>query len=116
MAVPIGERLTARGAVAPEAIEIVLTTLPTLQNRGRLGDGVRDKSANALFQSTALETHYRYFAREAEKTGAETAVWGDAALLHLSARKFGAPEARSFASACTTVGSAPVSDRNWWIE
>jgi putative heme-binding domain-containing protein len=73
-------------------------TLPTLQNRGRLCDGVSDKSANALFQSPALENHYRFFAREAEKTGSESAVWGDAALLHLAARKFGATEARNYAA------------------
>lgn len=81
-----------------EAIEVVLTTLPTLRNSGRLGDGVRDKSANALFQSPALETHYRYFATEAAKLTGDSAVWADAALLHLAARKFGPPEARSFAT------------------
>jgi putative heme-binding domain-containing protein len=81
-----------------EAIAIVLTTLPTLPNRGRLGDGVRDKSANGLFQSVALENHYRYFAGEAQKAGSESAVWADAALLHLAARKFGTVEARSFAA------------------
>jgi putative heme-binding domain-containing protein len=85
-------------AGTPEAMEIVLATLPTLQNRGRLGDGVRDKSANALFQSPALENHYRFFAAEAAKTGSDSAVWADAALLHLAARKFGASEARSFAA------------------
>jgi putative membrane-bound dehydrogenase-like protein len=85
-------------AGTPEAMEIVLSALPALQNRGRLGDGVRDKSANALFQSSALENHYRYFATEAAKTTGDTAVWADAALLHLAARKFGVVEARTFAA------------------
>ena len=91
-------------AGTPEAIELVLATLPTLRNTGRLGDGVRDKSANALFQSAALETHYRFFAREAEKPAGDSTVWADAAQLHLAARKFGAPEARTFATAQLDAG------------
>ncbi|MEO7412319.1 MAG: hypothetical protein ABIZ81_03090, partial [Opitutaceae bacterium] len=85
-------------ADTPEAIAIVLAALPTLQNRGRLGDGVRDKSANALFQSATLANHSRLFADEAAKSDAATAVWADAALLHLAARKFGSPETRAFAA------------------
>ncbi len=82
----------------PEAIAIVLNTLPTLQNRGRLGDGVRDKAANALFQANTLPNHARFFSTEAAKLSGETAVWADAALLHLGAKKLGAPEASALAN------------------
>lgn len=80
-----------------EAMAMVLDALPELPNRGRLGDGVRDKSANALFTSPALENHARWFATEAAKLDGERSAWADAALLHLSARRFGAPEPREFA-------------------
>ncbi len=81
-----------------ETIEIALHTLPTLSNRGRLGDGVRDKAANAFFLSTALEDHYRFLATEAAKLDGATSAWADAALLHLGARRFGAIEPRDYAN------------------
>lgn len=85
-------------AGTPEAIGLVLKTLPTIPNRGRLGDGVQDKAANALFQSSKLENHYRFFSTEAAKQEGDVAVWADAALLHIAARKFASPEAREFAN------------------
>jgi putative heme-binding domain-containing protein len=90
-------------AGTPEAMRVVLAVLPKLRNSGRLGDGVRDKSANALFQSPALEAHFRLFGEEATQPG-ESAIWADAALLHLAARKFGATEARRYAAAQLDAG------------
>ena len=85
-------------AATPEAIAIVLQALPTLPNRGRLGDGTQHKAANALFQSNALETHHRFFGQEAAKLNGDTSVWADAALLHIAARKFGSVEPRAYAT------------------
>ena len=87
-----------------EAMGVVLDTLPTLRNAGRLGDGARDRSANALFQSPAMGNHYRLFGAAAAKLDGERSTWADAALLHLAAQKFGSPEARAFATAAVEEG------------
>jgi putative heme-binding domain-containing protein len=50
--------------------------------------------SNALFLSPALENHHAFFETEAPKMDGLTSAWADAALLHLAARRFGAPEAR----------------------
>ncbi len=84
-------------AGTPDAMKLVLATLPELPNRGRLGDGVRDKSANALFISPQLENHAQWLAEEAAKLDGERSAWADAALLHLANRRLGAPEPRDFA-------------------
>ncbi len=87
-----------------EAMGVVLDTLPTLRNAGRLGDGARDRSANALFQSPAMGNHYRLFGADAAKLDGERSTWADAALLHLAAQKFGSPEARAFATTAVDEG------------
>ncbi|MBL9199300.1 MAG: c-type cytochrome [Opitutaceae bacterium] len=87
-----------------EAMRVVLDTLPTLRNAGRLGDGARDRSANALFQSPAMGNHYRLFGEAAAKLDGERSTWADAVLLHLSAQKFGSPEARAFATTAVDDG------------
>ena len=95
-------------AGTPEALDLILATLPTLPNRGRLGDGVRDKSANALFISPQLENHVHRLATEAAKLDGDRSAWADAALLHLANRRFGAPEPRAFAQRALDEGwSAP---------
>ncbi len=87
-----------------DAMNAVLDTLPTLRNVGRLGDGARDRSANALFLSPALGNHHRLFGEAAAKLDGERSGWADAALLHLAAQKFGSPEARAYATAALDEG------------
>ncbi len=51
-----------------------------------------------FFDSPKLENHHQAFEDEAEKTGTPNALWADAALLNLSARKNGSPESRELST------------------
>lgn len=93
-------------AGSPEAMAMILDALPTLPNRGRLGDGVRDRSANALFVSPQLENHAHWLASEAAKLDGDRSAWADAALLQLAGRRFGAPEPRAVAQQALDAGWA----------
>jgi putative heme-binding domain-containing protein len=77
-----------------DAMRVALTALPTVPKNGTRGDASSDKVSNALFLSPALENHHAFFETEAAKLEGLTSAWADAALLHLAARRFGAPEAR----------------------
>jgi putative heme-binding domain-containing protein len=77
-----------------DAMRVALAALPSVPKNGSRGDASIDKVSNALFLSPALENHHGFFEAEAAKMDGLTSAWADAALLHLAARRFGAPEAR----------------------
>lgn len=78
----------------PEAVQAVLTALPTVPKNGTRGDASSDKVSNAFFLSSALENHSALLVAAAARQDGLVSTWADAALLHLSNRRFGAPEAR----------------------
>ncbi len=82
----------------PEAVQAVLTALPSVPKNGSRGDAASDKVSNAFFLSSALDNHHALVAKEAAKLDGLKSAWADAALLQLSARKFGSPEAREAAA------------------
>lgn len=57
-------------------------------------DRPRDGARNAFLSSQKLENHHQLLEEQAEKLDGEVSVWADAALLALSGRKEGSPEAR----------------------
>ncbi len=81
----------------PEAMRAVLAALPLVPKNGSRGDASSDKVSNALFLSPALENHHAIFEAAAAQQDGLVSTWADAALLHLSTRRFGAPEARDSA-------------------
>ena len=105
-ALPLLERATKPGRAqvnamfaliklgSADAMRVALTAMPTVPKNGSRGDASSDKVSNALFLSPALENHHGFFEAEAAKIDGLTSAWADAALLHLAARRFGAPEAR----------------------
>lgn len=88
----------------PEAVEALLTELPSVPKNGSRGDAASDKVSNAFFLSPALENHHRLVAAEAAKLDGLKSAWADAALLQLATRKFGAPEAREAAKKALDEG------------
>jgi putative heme-binding domain-containing protein len=60
--------------------------------------------SNAFFLSRALENQHAVVEAEAAKLNGLVSAWADAALLHLSLRKFGAPEAREQALKAIDAG------------
>ena len=87
-----------------DAMRVTLTALPTVPKNGSRGDASSDKVSNALFLSKALENHPALFEAEAAKGEGLVSAWADAALLHLAARRFGAPEARERAKHAIDAG------------
>lgn len=88
----------------PEALDALLTALPSVPKNGSRGDAASDKVSNALFLSPALENQHRLFAATAAKLEGQKSLWADAALLHLAARKFASPEARESAAKALDEG------------
>jgi putative heme-binding domain-containing protein len=87
-----------------EAVQAILTALPIVPKNGTRGDASSDKVSNAFFLSRALENHHAVVEAEAAKMAGLSSAWADAALLHLSIRKFGAPEAREQAAKALDTG------------
>jgi len=77
-----------------------LDVLSRMNGAGKETDAAR----NAFLNAAKLENHHQLLEQEAEKTGAPTALWADAALLTLSARKNGAPEPRELSAKALNAG------------
>jgi putative heme-binding domain-containing protein len=67
---------------------------------GKMKDSGKEQETarTAFLGSPKLENHHQLLEAEAEKLGTPTALWADAALLTLSARKTGSPESRELTS------------------
>jgi putative heme-binding domain-containing protein len=68
------------------------------------GSKERDAGRNAFLSAPKLENHHQIFEDIAEKMEGKVAIWADAALLTLSARKTGAPEARELSAKALEAG------------
>jgi putative membrane-bound dehydrogenase-like protein len=64
----------------------------------------RDTAQGVFLGAPKLENYHQLLETEAEKIGAPTARWADAALLTLSARKTGAPEPRELSAKALDTG------------
>ncbi len=64
----------------------------------------RDAGRSAFLNAPKLENHHQMFEDIAEKMDGKLALWADAALLTLSSRKTGAPEARELSSKALDTG------------
>ncbi|MEO6245189.1 MAG: HEAT repeat domain-containing protein, partial [Opitutaceae bacterium] len=88
----------------PEAVSAVLKALPVVPKNGTRGDASIDKVSNAFFLSGALENHHGIVEAAAAELDGLRSTWADAALLQLSLRKFGSPEARAAATQALDEG------------
>jgi putative heme-binding domain-containing protein len=64
----------------------------------------RDAARSAFLNAPKLENHHQMFEDIAEKMDGKLSLWADAALLTLSARKTGAPEARELSAKALDAG------------
>ncbi|WP_038166939.1 discoidin domain-containing protein [Verrucomicrobium sp. BvORR106] len=64
----------------------------------------QETARNAFLNSAKLENHHQLLELEAEKLGTPAALWADAALLNLSARKTGSPESRELSGKALDQG------------
>ena len=72
----------------------------------------QDAAQSALMNAAKLENVHQSIEAEAEaQTGSQIGIWADAALLSLSARKTGSPEAKEMASKALTSGCNHVERR-----
>lgn len=67
-------------------------------------DKPRDTARNAFLSSQKLENHHQLLEEQAEKLDGDVSVWADAALLNLSGRKEGSPEARELSKKALVHG------------
>ncbi len=97
------DRLTAITVLAKsdsaEAITAILTALSLSDKKE-----VVAKAAAAFFASPKLENHHTFLEEIAAKTGPPEATWADAALLTLTTRKGGSPEAKQLSQAALDQG------------
>ena len=84
-----------------------LVTLDAQQGSGKEQDAGR----TAFLNAPKLENVHQAFETEAAKIGTPTAVWAEAALLSLAARKGGSPEAREMSQKALDAGWADAKRR-----
>ncbi len=70
----------------------------------KAGNKDREAARNAFLNAPKLENHHQMIEDAAAKMDGELSVWADAALLTLSARKTGSPEARELSTKALDTG------------
>lgn len=90
------------GLDGEEPVRAALKGLTLFKGRGEREE--REKAAQAFLNAPKLENHHALLEHEAEKAEGETALWADAALLALSGRTTGSPEAKELSAKALDAG------------
>jgi putative membrane-bound dehydrogenase-like protein len=93
-----------------EAWTAALNALVAMPARRR-GGGDNDRVAQAFLSAPKLENFHTMFEQEAAKSSGPVSQWADAALLALSARSTGSPEAREQSAKALEAGWADPKRR-----
>lgn len=107
---PTSSAATLAGTIAalaktdePQALSAMLAALISLDaTKGSNKD--QEAGTNAFLNAPKLENLHQNLEHEAEAVGSKTALWADAALLTLSARKGGSPESREMSGKALAKG------------